>query len=172
MNTAMTTQNLGNRPPTSGAEGGEVVRPQNSEFQTLKLRIKEELKDVEVEEKEDKIIVRKGELEIAIENWGEDYDYWVWRVIATTERGSGFIYISSSEQSLEIRAETSKNTKLEMNVRINSKDVEQDLYICTDHSYAIDEIKDILEEYEEHGIFGMYLYFCDYLEPELSFLEP
>jgi len=36
MNTAMTTHNLGNRPPTSGAEGGEVVRPQNSVYLLIK----------------------------------------------------------------------------------------------------------------------------------------
>jgi hypothetical protein len=59
-----------------------------------------------------------------------------------------------------------------MEINIKNERVEQDLYICTRAEYAIEEINSIIEEYEEHGIFGMYLYFCDYLEPELSFLEP
>jgi|GEM_PF-2975328 len=171
MNTAMTTQNLGNRPPTSGAEGGEVVRPQNSEFQTLKQLIKQ-LKDVEIVEEEDKIVIRKNGLEIAIENWGSDYDYWVWLIKASNDKVKAEIYISSVEQSFELNGETSKNTDTHMSITVKNKHVEQDLYICTKSEHAIDEINEIIEEYEEHGLAGMYYYFAEYYEPEFSFLEP
>ena len=170
----MTTQNnLGeNRPKVAPPTEGEVVSVGNGEFQALKLAIKSQLKDVEVRDKGDTIVIKKNGLSITIDNFGEKYDYWIWLIKAENDKVKAEIYISSDEQSFELNGETSKNTDTHISITVKNKHVEQDLYICTDHSYAIDEIKDILEEYEEHGIFGMYLYFCDYLEPELSFLDP
>jgi len=171
MNTAMTTHNFGERPEAAGGAKGEVVTPQASEFQTLKLLVKQQLKDVEIEEKEDKIIVRKEDLEITIENWRGDYDYWVWEINVSNELGKANIYISSAEQTFDLVAYP-KNTKVEMNNKIKNERVEEDLYICTQADIALDEIKEIINSYEEYGLAGMYYYFAEFLEPELSFLEP
>jgi len=171
-NLAMTTQFEGERPEAAGGAKGEVVTPQASEFQTLKQLIKQ-LKDVEVREEEDKIIVEKEDLSIILENWGSDYDYWVWEIEAESEEfGRINIYISSSEQSFEAILYTSKNTKVEMNNKIKNERVEEDLFICTRAEETLDEIKSILERYDTQGIMGLLDYYDEFLAPELSFLEP
>ena len=171
MNTAMTTHNFGERPEVAPPTEGEVVSVGASEFQTLKLLVKQ-LKDIEVEEEQDKIVIRKNGLEIKLENWGDKYDYWVWEINAENELGDKVnIYISSAEQTFDLVAYP-KNTKVEMNNKIKNERVEEDLYICTQSDIALDEIKEIINSYEEYGLAGMYYYFAEFLEPELSFLEP
>jgi len=171
MNTAMTSPNFGERPEVAPPTEGEVVSVGASEFQTLKQLIKQ-LEGVSVEEKQDKIVIRKDGLEIQIENRGSDYDYWVWLIKASNDKVKAEIYISSDEQSFELNGETSKNTDTHISITVKNKHVEQDLYICTKSEHAIDEINEIIEEYEEHGLAGMYYYFAEYYEPEFSFLEP
>ena len=167
----MATQfNSQNKPEAAGGAKGEVVTPQ-SEFQTLKLLYKQ-LEGVEVEEKEDIIIIRKDGLEIRTEKWNDEGNYWVWEIYAKGEEGEVSIYVSSLEQSLEAILYTSKDVKVEISNKIRNERVEEDLYICTKAEYAFDEIKSILSKYEEHGMFGLYLYFREEdLEPELSLLD-
>ena len=157
----MTTHNLNGekRPEATGGAKGEVVTPQASEFLTLKQLIRQ-LKDVSIEEAEDKITVRKGELEIALENWGSgDYDYWVYTIKAEDGNDKAEIYISSKEQSFDLVAYP-KNQKVDISYEIKNERIEEDLFICVKAEYAIDEIKLILNKCDEYGILGgVYEYF-------------
>jgi hypothetical protein len=65
-----------------------------------------------------------------------------------------------------------KNTTINMQIEINNERVEEDLFICTRAEITVEEIKKVLEEYEKAGILGLYHYFMEILEPELSYISP
>jgi hypothetical protein len=156
----MNTHNqLGNRPLDSEASKGEVVRPQASEFETLKQLIKQ-LKDVEVEDdKEDIIIIRRWNLRIGLEKWNDEGNYWVYIIRAEDGNDKAEIYISTLEQTFSLIAYP-KNQKVEVNYKIRNERVEEDLFICTKSEFAIDEIRDILQKCEDYGVLGgLYEYF-------------
>jgi len=151
----MTTHNFnGNRPEASGGAKGEVVTPQ---FQTLKQEIKK-LKDVSIEEEENKIIIWKDGLEITLENLSDESDYWVYTIKAQDENDKAEIYISSAKQVCKLKFYP-QNQKVDINYEIKNERIEEDLYICTKAEYSVSEIELIIDKYQKHGVIGLYEYF-------------
>jgi len=147
----MATHNLNGekRPEATGGAKGEVVTPQASEFLTLKQLIRQ-LEGVEVQEKEDMIVIQQNGLQIILQKCNDD---WVYKIKTEVDNDRVEIYISSSNQLCKLLLYP-KNKQVDISYQLNNELTSEEDNMCVEAECAFNAIKSILNACDEYGVLG------------------